>query len=332
MGKKKIVAFAVIILLVVITAFLIKNRIMTEKAEDGFVFDKSSNIKLKDIETFYKHVDFGQENAKDYFKDGVVNPYTIKFFMFLDENFKEFDNKKDLLENVRKYLLSIMPAETADKIFALYEKFVTYELTLGEKAGKWGMPKTTDQAVDFLHKIQDYRREVFGKEVADGLFGAAVKAEEYPLRRGAILGDKSLYGVEKEKKLKQLNEDMWGEEAEKVDAYAEPYIRYREKLAMYEKDLSEMNDDQKKAQIRTLREQVFTEDQIQKLEDVDKIIAEGEKKEKDYKAAESSILNDPNLSNTEKENKVQELQNQMYGGEADALRRRMAIERGPVQH
>jgi lipase chaperone LimK len=248
--------------------------------------------------------------------------------MFLDENFKEFDNKKDLFENVQKYLSSIMPADMADKLFDLYKKFVDYQLTLGEKTKDWGgMPKTTEEAVDFLHKIQDYRREFFGKEVADILFGASVKAEEYPLRRGAILGDKNMYGAEKEKKLKQLNEDMWGDEADKVDAYAEPYTKYKEKLAMYEKDLSEMNEEGKKAQIRTFREEIFTKDQVQSLENVDRAIADNEKKEADYKASESEIINDSSLNKAEKENKVQELQNQMYGDEADALRRRLAIER-----
>ena len=329
MNKNKIFVLAGILLLViVIIAFVVNHVANPKKINEAIVFDKSSNIKLKDIETYYKIIDFKKENAKDYFKDKVVNPYTLKFLMFLDENFKEFDNKKDLFENVQKYLYSIMPADMADKLFDLYKKFVSYQLTLGEKTKDWGgMPQTTEQAIDFLHKIQDYRREVFSKDVADALFGTSVKAEEYPLRRGAILGDKNMYGAEKEKKLKQLNEDMWGEEADKVDAYADTYTKYKEKLAMFDKDLSEMNEEGKKAQIRTFREEIFTKDQVQSLENVDSAIADNEKKEKDYKDRENEIMNDPSLNKAEKENKLQELQNQMYGDEADALRRRLAIER-----
>lgn len=329
MNKKKIIAFVAVILLIIIAALIIKKMTTTEKidVEEGFVFDKSSDIKLKDIETYYRQIDFRGEKAKDYFKDNVVNPYTIKFFMFLDENFKEFDNEKDLFENVQKYLYSIMPVEMADKLFDLYKKFFKYQLTLGDKTKAWGMPKTTEEAVDFLHKLQDYRREYFGKEIADTLFGASVKAEEYPLRRGAILADKNMYGAEKEKKLKQLNEDMWGEEADKVDAYAETYIKYREKLAMYEKDLSEMDEEARKAKIRAIREEIFTPEQVQSLEEVDKAIADGEKREKEYKMKENEIMNDSNLEKAEKGNRIQALQNQMYGDEADALRRRLAIEK-----
>jgi hypothetical protein len=75
MNKKKIIAIAVIILLVIITGLVIKKMVTTEKVkEEGFVFDKSSSIKLKDIETYYKVIDFKKENAKDYFKDKVVIP------------------------------------------------------------------------------------------------------------------------------------------------------------------------------------------------------------------------------------------------------------------
>jgi Proteobacterial lipase chaperone protein. len=328
MNKKKIFVLAGILLVViVIIALVIHYVAKPKKSEDGFVFDKGSNIKLKDIETYYKVIDFNKENAKDYFKDEIVNAYTIKFFMFLTDSFKEFDNEKDLLENIHKYLYSVMPADMADKLFALYKKFLSYQLGLGEKTRDWGMPKTTEDAVDFLHKIQDYRREFFGRDVADVLFGASVKAEEYPMRRSAILGDKNIYGAEKEKKLKQLNEDMWGEEADKVDAYAEPYIRYKEKLAMFEKDFSEMNEDEKQVQIRAIREEIFTKNQVKRLEDVDKVIADDKKKEDDYNASESEIMSDPSLDKVGKEKRVQELQNQMFGEDADAFRRRLTIQR-----
>jgi len=327
MNKKYIIAFTVIILILIVTVFFVQNRAKTEKVDAGFVFDKSSGIKLKDIEAYYHSVDFNEENAKDYFKDKIINPYTLKFLMFLDNNFKEFNNKKDLFENVRKYLYSIMSADMADQFLDLYKKYISYQSSLGEKARIWGKPKTIEDTVDFLHKLQDYRREVFGKEIADALFGASVMAEEYPLRRGAILGDKNMYGVEKEKKLQQLNADMWGEEANKVDSYADPYTKYKEKLALYEKDMSEMNEEEKKAQIRSIREQFYTKDQIQSMEEVDKAIEDNESRERDYKARELEITNDPNMDKTEKENKVRELQNQMYGDEADALRRRLAIER-----
>jgi lipase chaperone LimK len=299
-----------------------------DAAQQGYVFDKNSNIKLKDIETYFQVVDFREKNPRDYFQNSAVNRYTLQFLMFLDSNFKEFDNEKDLFGQVEKYLHENLPAETADRLFELYKKFVKYQRTLGERSREWGMPKTTEDAIALLHKLQEHRREIFGKDLADLLFGPSVKAEEYPLRRGAIVADKNLYGAEKEKMLRQLNEDMWGEEADQVEAYAEPYVRYKEKLAMYEKDMAEMDEAGKKAKIRAIREEIFTPEQIQGLEEVDHLIEREQSREKAYRAKEAEIINDPRLEPTEKEEKIKKLQDQMYGEEADALRRRLAIERG----
>lgn len=332
MNKKIIIAFTVVIILIIAAVLIIKNMGTSERVnnlEEGYVFDKSSNIKLKDIEAYYKVIDFKEENAKDYFKDEIVNPHTLQFLMFLDESFKEYDNKKDHFENVQKYLYSIMPRDMADKLLDLYKKFVDYQLTVGEKISEWGgMPKTVEQTIDLLHKVQDYRREVFGKDVADAMFGTSVKADEYPLRRGVILKDKNMYGAEKEKKLQQLNEDMWGDEADKVNAYADTYTKYTEKLDMYDKDLSEMNEEGKKAQIRAFREELFTPDQIQRWDNVEQAIVDRQNKEKAYEDSENEIMSDPNLDQEEKEKKVQELQDQIFGEEAEAVRRSLAIKRG----
>lgn len=184
MNKKKILMLvSVALILVIIIVFAVNYIGKHKKSNQEMVFDKSSNIKLKDIETYYDRVDFNEQNAKNYFKEKIITPYTLKFFMFLDENFKEINNADDLLKSVHKYLSSIMPSDQAEKLFALYKTYLSYQLSLGEKTKDWGMPKTTEDAVEFLHKLQDYRREVFGREVADALFGASVKAEEYPIRR-----------------------------------------------------------------------------------------------------------------------------------------------------
>lgn len=326
MNKKKVIALTgAVLAIVIIIIFAVNYMGEHKKSNQEMVFDKSSSIKLKDIETYYDRVDFNDQNAKDYFKEKIINPYTLKFFMFLDDNFKEINNADDLLKSVHKYLNSIMPLDQAEKLFALYKTYLSYQLSLGEKTKDWGLPRTTEESVAFLHKLQDYRREVFGREVADALFGASVKAEEYPIRRMGIVNDKNMYGAEKEQKIQQLNQDMWGDEAGAVDAYAMPYTKYQEKLVMYKKDLSEMNENEKKAQIHKFREEIFTPDQVQRLDDVDQAIADNKKKEDDYYVSENAITSDPNLSKEEKYKKIQELQNQTFGDEADAFRRREAI-------
>ncbi|MBN2159648.1 MAG: hypothetical protein JW807_09645 [Spirochaetes bacterium] len=323
MDKKKIIAAAgIAILLIVIVSLALRRT-----GGRDYVIDDSYNIKLKDIETYYKRIDFDQENTGEYFSDGVINPYTLKFFISLDEKFKDDKDMEGHLEKVRQYLYSVMSQSDAEKLFAVYRTYMKYQKGLAEKVKEWGPPLNPEDAIKYLHRVQEYRREIFGREAADALFGASVKAQEYPIRRNVIIGDKEMYGAEKEEKLKELNRDMWGAEAEAVEGYAKPFTRYQEKLKIYQKDLSELEtEEEKQAKIRELRQQLFSPEEVERLDDVDRAIAENKKKEEDYFASESRIKSDPNLDAAEKEQKIRGLQEATFGEEAEAFRRRQAIQ------
>ncbi len=64
MNKKKTIAFAVMIIPVILAALVVKNRSTFDRARQDSAFDKSSRIKLKDIETYDRGIDFREENAK----------------------------------------------------------------------------------------------------------------------------------------------------------------------------------------------------------------------------------------------------------------------------
>jgi lipase chaperone LimK len=325
MNRKKMIIAAALAIVVIIVITLVTRR----NSSEGNIIDDSYRIKLKDIELYYKKVDFNENNIDDYFANSVINPYTLKFFMSLDEKFKDSKNLDDHLEKVRQYLFSIMPAEDAEKLFTVYKTYMEYQIGLVEKTREWGSPATPQEAIELLYNVQKYRREKFGREAADALFGASVKAQEYPIRRSMIINDKDLYGADKEKKIQDLNKKMWGDEADAVDAYTKPYTRYQEKLQIYEKDLSELpSDTAKKELIQKFREDIFTPDQVQRLGEVDRVIEQEQKKEQDYYARESRIKSDPNLDSEERVKKIEELQNDTFGEEADAFRRRLAIEKG----
>ncbi len=125
-------------------------------------------------------------------------------------------------------------------MFELYKRFLTYEKNLGETAKGWDPPRNPQEALNYLRKIQDYRRSFFGNDTADILFGAQVKHQEYNLRKQDIVNNRDLYGADKEKRIKKLREEMWGDEAGTIDNNLRPYDHYREKLAVYDKDLGEL--------------------------------------------------------------------------------------------
>ena len=326
MKKNKISAMAGIVLAVVIT--IIIAVVMTKgKKQEGYVFDRNSKISMKDVRIYLGKSEFKADAAKDYFKKDTINSYTLKYFLFLDDKFKDSRNTEELLQSVRDYLNTVMPPDEADKLFTVYKTYVYYQRDVHDKMTTWGRPSTPEEAIDYLHKLQDYRRKVFGDENADVLFGPIVMLQEYPIRRGRIIGNQELYGAEKEKKLNDLKKDMWGDEADIVDNDTEPLDRYHEKLKIYQKDMAEMtSDEERQAKIRQFREELFTPEQARRLDDVDRSTADEKKNEEDYLAQENEIKNNNNLDADEKAQKIYDLQDQMFGSEAEAFRRRLVVE------
>lgn len=298
----------------------------------NYIIEKKYEIKLKDIQTFYEGADFSDENVRNYFAEKIINAYTFKFLKLMDDRFNDSKDLADHLERARQYLYSVLPSRKAGEMLELYKAYLNHQIDLAGKVTKLGLPSSVDEAIADLHDLQEYRREIFGKEIADALFGAGVKAVEYPLRRTAIMNDRDLYGAEKEYRLKQLDRDMWGDEADSVGDNILPYTRYQGKLQIYQKDLSEMrSEEEKQAKMREFRREIFTPDQVQRLDQVDRIVAYEKKREENYLASESSIKNNPSLGEKEKENKIRELQDETFGEEADAFRRRQAITAGIEQ-
>jgi lipase chaperone LimK len=303
-----------------------------------YIIDNKYEIKLKDIQTFYERPDFSDANVRNYFAENIINAYTLSFLNSMDGRFNDSKDLADHLEKARQYLYSVLPYQRAGEMLALYKTYVNYKIELNRlidrarKAKKLVIPSGVDELIADLHDLQKYRRAIFGREIADALFGAGVKAEEYPIRRSAIMNDKDLYGAEKEYRLKQLDRDMWGDEADSVRDNIQSYTRYQEKLQIYQKDLSEMGSEEaKQAKMREFRREIFTPGQVQRLDEVDRNIANEKKREEDYFAGESAIKNDASLSEQEKETRIRELQDETFGEEADAFRRRQAIKAGTEQ-
>jgi lipase chaperone LimK len=327
MKKNKVIIVGLVIAILIVIC--ITAHFVSGKKYKGYVFDNHSNIKAKDARIYLVPSDFNEDKAKDYFKNNVINSYTLKYFFFLDDRFKGTKDIEELLKKVHDYLYKEMQSrEEADRLFAVYKTYTYYQQGLYNKTKSWGTPSTLDEAIDYLHKIQNYRREVFGNDIADALFGPSLKSEEYQIRRRIIAYDENKYGAEKEKILDELSTNMWGDEGNTIDSYNDPLNSYNEKLAIYQKDMAEMkSDDERQAMIQQFREEFFTPEQMSRLNEVDSSITDEKKKEEDYFAQENEIKNDSNLDADGKAQEIRKLQDQMFGSEADAFRRRLIIEK-----
>ncbi len=345
--NRKIAAFIVLCFGLAAIGYLLYPR---EHTGPDYIFDSSYNITLDDVNQAHRVLrppkqnddkkgasgDNEQEDKKfnekiwDLFSEGLINTHTtLRYFKFLSYKFRKAKNMAEHLEMVKAYLDKHFPPKEAQILFDTYQKYLQCEIDLADEYKNFGTATTTEEALAILKRIQDFRRQRLGTELADKLFGAEVKAKEYALRRAQIILRDDLYGEEKEALIAKLNQDMWGDEADKVEKHPNPYNRYQEKLKIYQKDLAELpSEEEKKAKIDEFRKEFFPPEVVAKFDEIDKQVEQEKQKEEDYKSREAAILEDQNLSQEEKQQEIQKLQDEMFGKDADAFRRRLAIERG----
>jgi lipase chaperone LimK len=307
--------------------------------EDVASSEVSGNQDMEKDDTRHK---LSPEDLKKIFSEGLINSHTtLKYFKHLEHMFRKNANIDEHLDQVKKYLFSEFSEAEAQELFDTYKKYLACEIALLEQYRHFSNVKSMDEAIEMLKKIQEFRRSRLGVELADKLFGADVKAKEYAFRRADIVGNDALYGKEKEELLKKLNEDMWGNDAKAVEKF-EPdtpiaWQRFNEKQAIYKKDFDELGSQEaKEAKVKEYRADFFSPEVVKRLEEVDQQIAVEEQTETVYRDKEKSILDDKSISEDEKKQKVEALQNQMFGQEADAFRRRetmrMELEKMAAEH
>lgn len=355
-NKKKFIALTGLLLLLILIGYLIYPREKENEyvVETGYIFDKSHNITLDDVTQSRKALPRVSDHASDQgggddasqiqktetpagidirkiFAEGLINSYTtMKYFKHLEQKFKDSANLSEHLEQVRQYLFSEFSESEAQQLFETYEKYIECEMALADEFRNFGLVRNPEDAIEILKRIQEFRRERMGRELADQLFGADVKAQEYAFRRAAIVGDKDMYGSEKEELLQKLNTDMWGPEADAVETYPNEYTRYQDKLKIFDKDLSEIPaEDARREKIREIRKQFFTPEVVQSLDEVDQQIAREARQEAQYREQEKALLENTSLTEQQKTERIQKLQDEMFGEEAEAFRRSetMRIER-----
>lgn len=325
MSKKNVITAAIIIFLAVLTINIVSKIFSSEDTE--YISGSSQELTYDDVRDYLKKVDFSGDKSREYFKDNLINKYTLKFFKYLQETFKDMTYDQHI-EAVRKYLYDSMDSESADKLLVIYKKFLDYENRIAAEISGIKDLETTDDFLNILLKMKKMQIEIFGEKDADIIFGASLKSQEYPIRRAGIVNDKSLYGKEKEERISKLNKEMWGSEGEELEKNRKPYTQYTEKIETYSKDLSEMTESDKLKKIKEFREQVFSPDIVQRLEEVDSLMEAEKQKELSYLSAYSEITNNKDLNEKEKKEMIYNLQNKTFGEEADSVRRRTEMEAG----
>jgi|GEM_PF-279941 len=329
--NKVIIAASATIALILVVIIVINLFSSDKELPKEYIISERTSLSVL-IDALGK-INFSNEEAAKIFSKGIINPYTLNFLRELQWRFgKEEQTFESHFEKVCDYLKANVQIEDPDSLCELYKKYVEYEVSLEEKMGAFGPITNAKEALAALEKIQNYRRDFFGKDIADSLFAAEVTTQEYSIRRTAIVTDPELYGSEKLAMLEDLNKSMWGDEADQVDSLTimnNNYNKYQESRQIYSKDMSEMGEVEKKQFDNMLRNNYFTPDVVAKFNEIDRQNEEQKKNEEQYYALEKQIINDPTISDHEKDEKITELQKEIFGKEGwAAFKRRDAIKKG----
>lgn len=325
LSKKNLLTSAVIVILLIFVVNVVSSIIYKDDTE--YISGGSDELSYSDVRDYLKKVDFNEEKSREFFKDNLINKYTLKFFKFLQETFKEM-NYDQHIEAVRKYLYDSMDTENADKLLEIYKIFLQYENRIATEINNMNDLKSTEDFLSVLLKMRKMQVEMFGEKNADIIFGASLKSQEYPIRRAGIINNSSLYGKEKEEQIRKLNAEMWGSDGEELEKNRKPYTRYSEKIDTYTKDLGELSESERALKIKQIREEVFSPEVVQRLEEVDNLMDAEKQKELAYMSAYSDITSNSNLSEKDKQDMIHKLQNSTFGEEADSFRRREEMEAG----
>ena len=356
-NQKRLAAIFTAVLLLFLFGYWLYPK---DTGQPEYIFDKSYDIELADVHKSREHIDFDElaNNLSDaappastqqtddaaateapsedgidlraLFSEGLINSYTtLKFFKHLEHKFRKSTTLGEHFDSVKQYLFSEFSETEARKLFNTYKEYLQCEMDLLEEYKHFSGVQTPEEAIDMLKQIQTFRRQRLGKELADKLFGTDVKAKEYAFRRAAIVRDNTLYGREKEERLAELNKDMWGDESAAVDAHRNAYNQYQETLQIYQKDLDEAaSEAARQKKLRQLREEHFSPEVVAKFEEIDQQMDEAAEREKTYREQAGAIESNEALSEAEKEKRIQNLQSEVFGEDADAFRRREAIRKG----
>ena len=121
---------------------------------------------------------------------------------------------------------------------------------------------------------------------------------------------------------------MWDGEVISMVEDRNPHNRYHFKMQLYEKDISEMDEKARKYKVEEFRKEFFSKEQIKRLNEVDDQITKEKQDMERYRVAEQKILDLRDMPQEEKNKRIKSLQDEFFGKEAEAFRRREAMRKG----
>ncbi|MBF0451725.1 MAG: hypothetical protein HQK75_13555 [Candidatus Magnetomorum sp.] len=272
-----------------------------------------------------------QSSIVDY--KSLINADTVDYFKHLSVMFPGVSSMDGHFDKIHDYLLSKYPKEKADALFETYKKYFKCETDLKYERVSWGVPKSADDWIEYINQTYNFRVNSMGKDIGPLLFGEEFKKLSFKLKKAKILDDDTLYGADKEKWIESLGMEVWGDKYQSTISgdVNSAFDVYKQKLSLYKKDFEDMNEEEKEAKIKEFRNELLSPELVKNLETAEKKTEEGKKRFESYQTEEQTILQNPDLDDEQRAEKINELQNETFKGNADAFRRGQALKQATQQ-
>lgn len=241
----------------------------------------------------------------------IVNENTRNCFEYFITQYGEKPIEQ-IKQDFKTYIAQGHKEPALSQIYALWDRYMQYR----ERLGDVQPPNEDKQSPQYYRAIynstQNLRQQFFSNYEIEGLFGKENTYHEYTLKRMEVVNDKKLSEAEKAQKLKALFDELpedWRVNLEQINQL---------------NDLRKLTADIKArggsaAEIHQMRLNLVGAEATQRLEHLD-----GQRRE--WKGNVNQYLNErdtiikSNLSDSAKQQAIQQLRNQNFNSQQDQLR------------
>lgn len=234
---------------------------------------------------------------------------------------------KECNEYITAFLMNNYPKPDNQKLLSLFNKYLTYEKHLQELV----FPEDATSREKF-EILKEKRRAIFKEGEARLIFGLDESKFEYAEAFPKFIKEtEGLSGAERMEKYEQMRKNIFGSYYETILENESKYTKYTTEILLKDNDLKSMDSEERNSSVRSMREKYFGEEGANRIEKVEKEIAEEKETENNYEKEKEKLLSEnKGLSDEEKEEKLNELRIKYFGEEgAENYKRREALSKLP---
>ncbi|WP_180021546.1 lipase secretion chaperone [Acinetobacter sp. YH16044] len=241
----------------------------------------------------------------------IVNEQTRNCFEYFITQYGE-KSIDQIKKDFKAYIAQGHKEPALSQIYDLWDRYMKYR----EQLGNLQPPSDDKESPQYYRSIynstQNLRKQFFSDYEIEGLFGKENTYHEYTLKRMEVVNDKKLSESEKAKKLKDLFDELpedWKENLEQINKL--------EDLRKLTADIKARGGSSE--EIHQMRLNLVGPEATQRLENLDSQRSSWKSSVNQYLTERDSIVKS-NMSDSAKQQAVQQLRNQHFKSKEDQLR------------